>query len=118
MGRYAQAARRGGVGPDKTGIGPLAPVSGQFSVASSVATHISVTGIGAFPANAVAWNAYRRVTSVGGAYTPGNSTNNPTGVIDLSGLVSTTQYDIVTAYVDANGVIASQFSPIKTQVCA
>lgn len=117
MGRWAQAARRGGVGPDKTGLAPAAPGSGQFSVTSGVATHIAVQGIGSFPTGVTQWNAGRRLTSVGGAYTAGSPNGSPTAVIDLSGCTSGLQYDVVTWWADPAGVQMSAVSSIKTQVC-
>jgi hypothetical protein len=115
MGRWAQAQRRGGVGPDKTGLPPAPPVNGDWTVSSPSAGQLQVVGVGSFPAGVASYLMYYRLTG-SGPYTLGGSQLTKTVPIASFGLTSAQTYDVVIAWGNASQQQSSAYSPIKTQV--
>jgi hypothetical protein len=115
MGRWAQAARRGGVGGDKTGLPPAPPVNGDWTVSSPGSGQIQVVGVGSFPAGVGSYFMLYRNQPNGPWVTVGSQTTKTTPITAF-GAGSGTTKDVVIAWGDSSSVISSAYSPIKTQL--
>jgi hypothetical protein len=115
MGRWAQAARRGGVGPKETGTAPAAPGNGNWTLTSPSSGILQGVGVGSFPGGIGSYILYYRLQGTTPWLLAGFQTVLLTN-ITKSGLAGGSTQEAVIAWGDATGQQVSGLSPIKTQV--
>ncbi len=112
MGRWAQAARRGGVGPANTGLAPSPPGTPDWTPSPAAASKITFTETTAFPAGVSSFVAFYRLTGTVPWTRAGAKIGSP-GAFTTAPLSATTAYDTAISWGDGSGVQSSQLSPVQ-----